>query len=117
MNLLADFMVSFQDELTLLLSNLPVLLYSGQLDVIIGAATTERYLADIVWPGSTAFASAERSVWRLTASDPEVAGYVRAGGNLTYAAQKRQSSALVLAVSPFHLFGLPSSSGQCASPL
>jgi carboxypeptidase C (cathepsin A) len=117
MNLLADFMVSFQDELTLLLSNLPVLLYSGQLDVIIGAATTERYLADIVWPGSTAFASAERSVWRLTASDPEVAGYVRAGGNLTYAAQKRQSSAPVLAVSPFHLFGLPSSSGQCASPL
>ena len=41
-----------QDELTLLLSNMPVLLYSGQLDIIIGAATTERYLQDIVWAGT-----------------------------------------------------------------
>ena len=41
-----------QDELTLLLSSLPVLLYSGQLDIIIGAATTERYLQDIVWEGN-----------------------------------------------------------------
>lgn len=35
--------------------------------------------------GSAAFERAERSVWRLTASDPEVAGYVQQGGNLTYA--------------------------------
>ena len=35
--------------------------------------------------GSAAFESAERSVWRLSDGDPEVAGYVRAGGNLTYA--------------------------------
>lgn len=79
MNLLADFMVSFevragtlllfeghrtgenmiwvrctwQDELTLLLSNMPVLLYSGQLDIIIGAATTERYLQEISWAGAS----------------------------------------------------------------
>lgn len=44
--------ILLQDELTLLLSSLPVLLYSGQLDIIIGAATTERYLQDIVWEGN-----------------------------------------------------------------
>ena len=44
--------ILLQDELTLLLSSLPVLLYSGQLDIIIGAATTERYLQDIVWEGT-----------------------------------------------------------------
>ena len=85
MHLLSDFMVSFEDALTLLLSNVRVLLYSGQLDIIIGAATTERFLADIQWPGAAAFAHVERSVWRLTPADPEVAGYVRSGGNLTYA--------------------------------
>ena len=36
--------------------------------------TTERFLADIQWPGAAAFARAERSVWRLTPADPEVAG-------------------------------------------
>ena len=45
-----------------------------QLDIIIGAATTERFLADIQWPGASAFARAERSVWRLTPADPDVAG-------------------------------------------
>ena len=34
----------------------------------------ERFLADIQWPGAAAFARAERSVWRLTPADPEVAG-------------------------------------------
>lgn len=80
--------MSFQDDLTLLLSNLPVLLYSGQLDVIIGTATTEAYIDDIVWPGATEFASAQRSVWRITADDTNVAGYVQAGGNLTFAVIK-----------------------------
>ena len=42
-----------QNELTLLLSTMPVLLYSGQLDIIIGAATTERYLQDITWAGTS----------------------------------------------------------------
>lgn len=70
---------------TILEAPLPVLLYSGQLDIIIGAATTESFLNDVSWPGQASFAAAQRSVWRMTPSDPEVAGYVRAGGNLTYA--------------------------------
>ena len=75
MNLLADFMVPFMDCLTTILeAGLPVLLYSGQLDVIIGAATTEAFLPDIVWGGAGAFAAAERAVWRITDSDPDVAG-------------------------------------------
>lgn len=85
MNLLGDFMVSFEAEVEILLEHVPVLLYSGQLDIIIGAATTENFLSDLQWSGSTAFAKAQRSVWRLSPSDPEVAGFVRAGGNLTYA--------------------------------
>lgn len=68
MHLLADFMVSFVDEVELLLEHVPVMLYSGQLDIIIGAATTEKFLADLEWGGAAAFAAAQRSVWRLSPS-------------------------------------------------
>jgi hypothetical protein len=34
---------------TVLAWNIPVLIYSGQLDVIIGAALTERFLPGVVW--------------------------------------------------------------------
>lgn len=111
MALLADFMLPFVEEVELLLTHSKVLLYSGQLDIIIGAATTEAYLPFLAWPGAVSFAAADRAVWRLDPSDPEVAGsvtarpvailpcdaaggqltallrcrrYATAGGNLTY---------------------------------
>lgn len=83
-HLLSDFMVSFQQEIGLLMDNYKVLLYSGQVDVIIGPVLTEAFLYLVPWKGQAALANAPRSVWRITPSDPEVAGYATAVGNFTY---------------------------------
>jgi len=86
LHLLKDFMVSFRPEVEYLLENkYKVLIYSGQLDIIIGAALTEAALFEMRWSGYDAFVASKKSVWRLTPSDPEVAGFVNSGGGLIYA--------------------------------
>mmetsp|Transcript_39296 Transcript_39296/g.92419 ORF Transcript_39296/g.92419 Transcript_39296/m.92419 type:complete len:221 (+) Transcript_39296:814-1476(+) len=82
MHLVSDFMASFRDELSVLLDNYKVLIYSGQLDVIIGAALTERFLPNVQWRGQAKYNAAPRAVWRINDKDTEVAGYVRAVDNL-----------------------------------
>jgi len=84
LHLLADFMVSFQQEIGLLMDNYKVLLYSGQVDVIIGPALTEAFLYLVPWRGQSQLANAPRSVWRIKPSDREVAGYAQQAGNFTY---------------------------------
>ncbi|XP_043319252.1 probable serine carboxypeptidase CPVL isoform X4 [Cervus elaphus] len=54
-----------------------VLIYNGQLDVIVAASLTERSLMAVDWKGSQKYKKAEKKVWRILKSDPEVAGYVR----------------------------------------
>merc|ERR1711871_577259 len=84
MHLVEDFMVSFKSELaTLLDAKYKVLIYSGQLDVIIGASLTERFMPTVPWSGMKQYWNAERKVWRITPTDPEVAGFVREVENLT----------------------------------
>lgn len=91
--LVSDFMVSFRPELELLLSatspGYQILVYSGQLDVIIGAALTERFLPMTQWPGRNAYMASQKAVWRINPSDSEVAGYARqvtqsTGSNFSY---------------------------------
>ena len=86
-HLLADFMVSLRDELvTILDSTAPqykVLIYSGQLDVIIGAALTQTFLPMVPWRGQAAYKAADKSVWRIHPADVEVAGYARVVGNFS----------------------------------
>ena len=60
-----------------------VLIYSGQLDVIIGAALTERFLPGVAWHGQAAYKAAPKAVWRVKPSDTEVAGYARVVGNFS----------------------------------
>jgi len=88
MALVPDFMVSYKPELeTMLRSTTPpykVLVYSGQLDVIIGAALTERFLPTVEWKDQAAFAAVEKAVWRIHPTDTEVAGYARTVGNFSY---------------------------------
>lgn len=84
LHLLSDFMVSLQTELGLLMDNYKVLLYSGQVDVIIGPALTEAFLYLVPWKGQSKLGNATRAVWRITDSDPEVAGYATAVDNFTY---------------------------------
>jgi vitellogenic carboxypeptidase-like protein len=86
MHLLTDFMVSMKPRLEVLLNAVEgykIVIYSGQLDVIIGAALTDRFLPTVNWYGQSKFTEAERKVWRITDSDPDVAGYVKQVDNLT----------------------------------
>ncbi len=55
-----------------------VLLYNGQLDLIVGAPLTERFLQVLQWSGQSDFLKAERKLWRI---GEDVAGYVRAVNN------------------------------------
>lgn len=54
-----------------------VLFYSGQLDVIVAAPLTERFLLTVNWTGAADYKTAPRFHWRVQPSDTEVAGYVR----------------------------------------
>lgn len=54
-----------------------VLIYNGQLDIIVAASLTERSLMAMKWKGSQKYKQAERKVWKILKSDNEVAGYVR----------------------------------------
>ena len=85
MNLVEDFMVSFKGEMEVLMDHYPVLIYSGQLDVIIGAALTEKMLPTFRWKDRESFARAKKAVWRVFPSDTEVAGYVKQSGFVTQA--------------------------------
>lgn len=84
-HLLSDFMVSLKTELATLMDDpsYRVLVYSGQLDVIIGAALTERFLPTVEWSGADDYAKASKAVWRITDADKEVAGYARQVKNFT----------------------------------
>lgn len=54
-----------------------VLIYSGQLDVIVAAPLTERFLPTVSWSGADEYKSVMRMPWKVQPSDTEVAGYVR----------------------------------------
>ncbi|XP_064431180.1 probable serine carboxypeptidase CPVL isoform X3 [Mirounga angustirostris] len=60
-----------------LMNNYKVLIYNGQLDIIVAASLTERSLMAMKWKGSQKYKQAERKVWKVFKSDNEVAGYVR----------------------------------------
>ena len=86
MALVSDFMVSFKDQISdFLNADIPVLIYSGQLDVIIGAALTEHMIPHISWYNQDKFAKSQKKVWRINSNDKDVAGYVKQYGPLTQA--------------------------------
>lgn len=59
-----------------------MVIYSGQLDVIIGAPLTERFLLELKWSHSKEYLNAQRKVWRVEQDDAEVAGFVRTVKNV-----------------------------------
>ena len=52
-----------------------VLLYNGQLDLIVGGPLTESFLQVLKWSGQSEYLKADKKVWKI---DDDVAGYVRA---------------------------------------
>ncbi|XP_029781649.1 probable serine carboxypeptidase CPVL [Suricata suricatta] len=64
-----------------IMNNYKVLIYNGQLDIIVAVSLTERSLMAMRWKGSQKYKQAERKVWKSFKSDNEVAGYVRQVGD------------------------------------
>merc|ERR1712159_831046 len=60
-----------------------IVIYSGQLDVIIGAPLTERFLNVLPWSGLSAYHTAERKIWKDASLEDPVSGYVRSVGNFS----------------------------------
>lgn len=54
-----------------------VLLYSGQLDIIVAAPLTEAMLWKLQWRHQAEYRACKKQVWRLRPNDTDVAGYVR----------------------------------------
>ncbi|KAM3873372.1 putative serine carboxypeptidase CPVL [Diretmus argenteus] len=76
-HLLQDVMKSIKPWLEVLMDNYRVLMYSGQLDVIVAAPLTERFLRTMNWTGASDYKTAPRFHWKVQPTDTEVAGYVR----------------------------------------
>ncbi|XP_075811448.1 putative serine carboxypeptidase CPVL isoform X2 [Microtus pennsylvanicus] len=72
-----DTLQSVKPWLAEIMDHYKVLLYNGQLDIIVAAALTERSLMAMDWKGSKEYKKAQRKVWKIFKSDNDVAGYVR----------------------------------------
>lgn len=79
-HLLQDIMDSVAVWVAELLSHYKVLIYNGQLDIIVAYPMTVHYLQKLKFNGSDEYITAKRYVWKV---DDQVAGYVKHAGNLT----------------------------------
>lgn len=75
-----DVMDSVADWVADLLSHYPILIYNGQLDIIVAYPLTENYLKHLNFTGADQYKGAKRYIWRV---DGDIAGYAKHGGNLT----------------------------------
>ena len=76
-----DIMRTVKDKMAALLdADYNVMIYNGQMDVIIDYIGTEQMVRDLPWKGRDQFAASKRHVWRV---DSDVAGYERHAGALT----------------------------------
>jgi len=75
--LLEDILKSVKPQLAEAMNNYRVMLYGGQLDVIVAVPLTETMLRTVDWKYKAEYLSTPRQVWRVRPDDVEVAGYVR----------------------------------------
>ncbi|CAH1237866.1 CPVL [Branchiostoma lanceolatum] len=76
-HLLEDFLKSVKPWVATIMDNYKVLIYNGQLDIIVGAPLTENFLWSLPWSKLQQYQKADRTVWKINPSDTEVAGFVR----------------------------------------
>lgn len=79
-NLVNDIMQSVAPWMSELLNNYRVLIYNGQLDIIVAYPLTENYLQNLQFNGADQYKTAERYQWYVA---NELAGYVKQAGHLT----------------------------------
>lgn len=75
-----DVMQSVVFFLTDLLQHYRVLIYNGQLDIIVAYPLTENYLKNLKWSGADKYAKASRKLWMV---GNKLAGYTKTVDNLT----------------------------------
>ncbi|XP_065578552.1 probable serine carboxypeptidase CPVL isoform X2 [Artemia franciscana] len=75
-----DIMKSVKPWLEVLMDYYKVMIYSGQLDVIIPFPTTEAFLDTLKWSGQEKYKLEKRKIWYV---EGEVAGYSKEVGNFT----------------------------------
>ncbi|XP_037069561.1 probable serine carboxypeptidase CPVL [Pollicipes pollicipes] len=76
-----DIMRTIRGKIVTLLDNdYNVMIYNGQMDVIIDYIGTENFVRKLPWKGQQKFINSTRHIWRV---DGEVAGYERHAGALT----------------------------------
>lgn len=80
LNLLSDIMQSVAPWITELLSHYRVLIYNGQLDIIVAYPLTSNFLQNLQFDGADQYKSAQRHIWNVR---DDIAGYVKQAGNLT----------------------------------
>lgn len=81
-NLKEDFVNTIREWLPTVFDNYRVLMYSGQVDIIVGAALTEHFLDQLEgWTWREEYLNAPKVIWKDNANDTEVAGYVKSARN------------------------------------
>lgn len=78
--LMEDTMQSVTPWISEILSNYRVLIYNGQLDIIVAYPLTVNYLQKLSFDSADEYKKAERHIWYV---DGEIAGYSKSAGNLT----------------------------------
>ena len=58
-------------------ANYSVLIYNGQLDIIIAVPLTMEWVNQLNWIGTEELRRAPRTVWKVAKDDREVAGYIK----------------------------------------
>jgi vitellogenic carboxypeptidase-like protein len=62
-------------------ANYSVLIYNGQLDIIIAVPLTMAWVGELTWKGRDELRQATRNIWKVADTDTEVAGYVKTANN------------------------------------
>ena len=58
-------------------ANYSVMIYNGQLDIIIAAPLTMEWINQLSWIGTNELRQAPRTVWKVKEDDREIAGYIK----------------------------------------
>ena len=75
-----DFMNTVKPLFPSILSEIPVLLFNGQDDLIVNTPSAENWIASIDWDGREEYLETEKVIWR---ANGQVAGSARTARNLT----------------------------------
>jgi vitellogenic carboxypeptidase-like protein len=62
-------------------ANYSVMIYNGQLDIIVAVPLTMEWVSQLNWIGTNELHQAPRTVWKVATSDSEIAGYIKTANN------------------------------------